>query len=250
MPTPRKEDKAKDAADPRDPNITRTRIVFIPWEFPDAQEWIDKTTQWNWITGNKFKIVFYRPGIILRELSDASDDHNATIYIRGHGAAGVANIQVKVGEPPNQIEKKLSIEEACDRLISSGLKKRFSGAIKFFHCYSGTVMTEQGYTDHVGILRDRNAEFRQAYKEHIIEKDQYNKFKKQVLKNKSIAKVGADYMRKKGYKQCIYFGYLGPLESEYADDGLNNWHKQTNLDELQNSPLTGTVRASLGRIQV
>ena len=31
----------------------------------------------------------------------------------------------------------------------------------------------------------------------------------------------------------VYYGYLGPLESEMGDDGNGNWHKQCNLTDLQ-----------------
>lgn len=252
MPTPRIADVTRNKTDPRQGG-THYNVVFIPWELADAQEWIDKTTQWNLITGNKYQLEFYRPGMISRFIDQANDHSYANIYIRGHGAAGVANIQVKVGTPPNVIEKKISITEACDRLIKSGLKKSFAGAIKFFHCYSGTVMTGAEYQNHTALLKSKNTEFKSARKQGIITKDQYNQWKKPILKNKSIARTGADYMRSKGYRRCIYFGYLGPLESEYNDDGNHNWHKFVDLSGLQSPTsggIVGTQRASLGRVQV
>jgi len=69
-----------------------------------------------------------------------------------------------------------------------------------------------------------------------------------------IARNGADYLRKRGFTRCLYYGYLGPLASEYADDGTGAFHKKVEIDGLQNRPaaLAGvsTTRASVGRIQV
>jgi hypothetical protein len=52
----------------------------------------------------------------------------------------------------------------------------------------------------------------------------------------------------------LFYGYLGPLASEYADDGNGGFHKKVEIDGLQNRPgaLAGvsSTRASAGRVQV
>jgi hypothetical protein len=257
MPTPRFADATKNKADPRVSGSLAYNVVFIPWEYVDAGEWIEKTNQWNSVTANKFEIVWYTPGVQITQITQANDHPHASIYIRGHGAAGVADIQVKVdtvhGVEKKVVEKKIHITEACDRLIRSGLSKSFAGAIKFFHCYSGTVMTDTGYADQKALLASKNADNKSALKQKLITRQQYDAWKKPPLQpNKSIGRTGAEYMRNRGYRSCLYFGYLGPLVSEYADNGAIGWHKNTNLEDLRGyagGPLT-TVRASLGRVQV
>jgi hypothetical protein len=249
MPTPRLADVTRAKTDPRH-GIDHYNVVFIPWDYADAKEWIDKTTQWNSVTAYKYEIVWYT-GTDSSLIKHANDHPHASVYIRGHGAAGVADIQVKVGTPPHVVEKKIHITEACDRLIKSGLKTSFAGAIKFFHCYSGTVMTAAQYGTHSQNIAGKNQNFKDARDQGMITKAQYKQWKTPLLANKSIARTGADYMRGKGYRNCVYYGYLGPLESEYGDKGSHIWHKYTDLTDLQPNPaMLGTVRASLGRVQV
>lgn len=252
MPTPRVSDVTRSDTDQRHGG-QKYNVVFIPWEYSEAKEWIDKTTQWNNKTNYKYEIVWYSPGVKNTLIERANSHPHATVYIRGHGAAGIANIQVKVGTPPAVVEKKIHITEACNRLIKSGLNKTFSGAVKFFHCYSGTVMTATEYDNHSDTLASKNKTFKTALKQEMISKDQYKQWKTPILKNKSIARTGADYMRSKGFRSCVYYGYLGPLESEYCDTGGHNWHKAVNLADLQ-APNTrvafSSVRASMGRVQV
>ena len=249
MPTPRLADVTRANTDPRQ-GTDHYNVVFIPWDYADAKEWIDKTTQWNSVTAYKYEIVWYT-GTASGLIKQANNHPHATVYIRGHGAAGVADIQVKVGAPPAVVEKKLHITEACERLIKSGLAKSFAGAIKFFHCYSGTVMTATEYDTHSQNLASKNQNFKTALDAGLITRAQYKQWKKPLTANKSIARTGADYMRSKGYRSCVYYGYLGPLESEYGDKGSHVWHKYTNLADLQPNPaMLTTVRASLGRVQV
>jgi len=250
MPTPRLPDVTRNKADPRQ-GTDHYNVVFIPWEYADAKEWIDKTTQWNSVTAYKYEICWYTPGVESSLITHANNHPHAAVYIRGHGAAGVADIQVKVGALPNVVEKKLHITDACDRLIKSGLAKSFAGAIKFFHCYSGTVMTPGQYATHSQTIASMNKMLKDGVKDGTITKDLYDQKKKPLQENKSIARTGADYMRSKGYRSCVYYGYLGPLESEYGDKGSHIWHKYTDLTDLQPNPaLLSTVRASLGRVQV
>ena len=177
------------------------------------------------------------------------------IYIRGHGNPGIPYIQVKVDTGGDEVEeRKLLITEACHRLIESGLEKQFSGMIKFFHCHSATVLTPEAYKAEVDKIKGKNRDFKRAYKEGLIQKNQRDAWILDIHPNKSIARNGADYLRKQGFKSCAYYGYLGPLASEYADLGHGEWHKEVNLAGLQNVPahLAGraSARASQGRVQV
>ncbi len=106
-------------------------------------------------------------------------------------------------------------------------------------------------------IENKNFNFERAYKEKLIKEEQLKRFREEIHPNKSIARNGADYMRKKkGFTNCVYYGYLGPLESEYGDEG----HKWMSIDGLQNPPTdylvisicnhAKTIRASKGRVQV
>jgi hypothetical protein len=56
----------------------------------------------------------------------------------------------------------------------------------------------------------------------------------------SIAAQGAAYMRSKGFVHCLYFGYLGPMESLYAVDTSSPeqaaMHKFVNVEHLADPP--------------
>jgi hypothetical protein len=145
------------------------------------------------------------------------------------------------------------ITDACDRLLESGLQERFSGAIKFFHCHSGAGCTPQGHADKVESPKRKNADVDRAYKENLISRQQRRDFQKPIQNNKSIARNGADYLRRKGLVNCVYYGYLGPLASEYADvDG--EMHKRVELESLENRTHgldgLGYTRASRARVQL
>jgi hypothetical protein len=246
-------DKTKNKPDPFLKNRS-LRIVFIPWDPIEGDEWARKTAQWNHVTGNKYEIVFHAKGALNPWIVKANDDPGAVIYIRGHGNPGVPYIQVKVdvgSDAPE--ERKILIVEACDRLIDMGLRPRFSGVIKFYHCYSGTILTEKTYMTEVIRLESLNETTQKAFDLGYITASKKNEYWKEIHDNKSIARTGADYMRKGGFRHCLYYGYLGPLASKYADDGMG-FHKSVEIDGLQNAPghlaNATTVRASVGRVQV
>lgn len=228
------------------------RIVFIPWPPTEAQEFIDKTNQWNRVSTKGFTILSWQAGVQQAAIQNAHNDAGTVIYIRGHGNPGQDYIQIKVtGGGGTVTEHKLPIITACQRLIASGLHKSFAGAIKFFHCYSGTIYTKDALKLRDDKIKSNNASVKDAHKQGIISKTQRDAFLQASQKNKSIARIGADFMRDKGYKHCVFYGYLGPLESEMADDGHGNWHKQVDVTNLQGgNALLSTVRASLGRVQV
>jgi hypothetical protein len=228
-------------------------IVFIPWPWDEAQEFIKKTEQWNHVTGCKYRIVHFKTGQKDPFIQQANNDSSAQIYVRGHGAVGRPEIQIKVDTGGTAVdERKIPIVWACDRLMSMGLTKKFSGAIKFFSCYSGTKFADDAFAGVLDHNRSRNEFSQQALDGGVIDAAAFAKRYIATYPNRSIAGYAADYMRANGFKQCNFYGYLGPLESEYADDGNGDWHKAVNLTGLRNSPggMVGTHRASAGRIQV
>jgi len=226
-------------------------IVFIPWPWDEAQEFIKKTEQWNHVSGGKYKIVHFTKGHKDPFIQRANDDSSAQVYVRGHGAVGRPEIQIKVNTGGAEVdERKIPIVWACDRLMSMGLTKKFSGAIKFFSCYSGTKFADDTFDGVLDHNRDRNADYQQLFNLGLINAATFAKLYLATYPNRSIAGYAADYMRANGFKRCNFYGYLGPLESEYGDDGTGNWHKAVNLTNLRNSGLVGTHRASAGRIQV
>lgn len=247
----------------RTPDVTKTitdghagartrRIVFIPWDFEEGQEWQIKTSQWNHATANKYEIVHYTPGATSRALSEASSDPACSIYIRGHGNPGIPYIQVKVGDGDET--RKLPIIEACQRLVDNGLQPGFPGVIKFYHCHSATILTPAAFAEEQRKLKSKNADFKSAHKQGLITKEKRDEWTEELYPNVSIARNGANYLRKKGFRQCLFYGYLGPLASEYGDDGAGGFHKMAEIDGLNNRPahLAGvaTSRASQARVQV
>jgi hypothetical protein len=243
------------AANKADPHVGNRglSIVFIPWPWDEAQEFIKKTEQWNHVSGNQYKIVHFTKSHKDYFIQQANDDPSAQIYVRGHGAVGRPEIQIKVDTGgPAVDERKIPIVWACDRLMSMGLTKKFSGAIKFFSCYSGTKFADDAFAGVRDHNRSRNEFSQQAFDEGYINAAEFEKRYIATYPNRSIAGYAADYMRANGFKRCNFYGYLGPLESEYGDDGTGNWHKAVNLTGLRNSPggMVGTHRASAGRIQV
>lgn len=255
MPLQREIDKIRNKLVDQHAGDRGLRVVFIPWDFTEGQEWTLKTEQWNHATGNKYRIVHYTPGMRNPYLGQVSHDPKGVVYLRGHGNPGVPYIQVKVNVGLEAIEeRKLLITEACDRLIASGLDPTFAGVIKFFHCHSGTVLTQAAYEEELRKFESNNRMVKEAFQQGSITAEQKRQFWKEIHPNKSIARNGADYLRKKGYGKCIYYGYLGPLASEYGDDGHGAMHKNIELAGLQRPPphLVGvqTTRASLARVQV
>lgn len=254
MPLDRIIDQTRNVPDPHRGN-RGLRIVFIPWDATEGQEWATKTAQWNHATGNKYEIVHYSPGYRNPFLARASTQSDAVVYIRGHGNPGVPYIQVKVSGIAGAVEeRKLLITEACDRLIGSGLAPSFPGVIKFYHCHSGTVLTQDAHDQERRKFESNNATVERAFIGGAITAEQKEKFWKEIYPNKSIARNGADYLRKKGFSMCLFYGYMGPLASEYGDDGASGFHKEVELAGLKNPPahLAGVVstRASRGRVQV
>lgn len=229
------------------------RVVFIPWANPDAQEWVDKTNQWNVAKGNIFEIIVYDPNVAHHAtLARIGGDPQAVIYIRGHGNPGEEYIQVKILGTENA--KKLPIVEACQRLIGMGLPTGYAGAIKFYSCHSGTKLIPKALKQAKDNVASHNKTLKQGLAENMISQQQFDDFKRVAPHNQSMASQGAEYMRSRGYKKCKYYGYLGPLGSTYEQDDSAAWHKVVELDGLYNRPkaLNGLiqVRPSIARVRV
>lgn len=228
-------------------------VVFIPWEGTDAQEWIDKTGQWNLVKNDKFEIIPYNSAVANNAtLVRIGADSHAVIYIRGHGNPGEEYIQVKILGTENT--KKLPIIDACQRLIDMGLPKAYRGVIKFYSCHSGTKLIKGALKEAKATVESHTATLAKGLQANLITQQNFDDWRRAMPHDKSMAAQGANYMRKKGYTKCKYYGYLGPLGSTYEKDSGDEWHKVVELEGLHDRPkhLTGlnTVRPSIARVRV
>ena len=228
-------------------------VVFVPWAGADAQEWIDKTNQWNLTKNDAFEIIVYDPAQHAHAtLVRVGADPKAVIYIRGHGNPGEEYIQVKILGTENT--KKLPIVDACQRLIDMGLPSTYPGVIKFYSCHSGTKLIPSALKEAQKNVASHNKTLAQGLEQNVITQQQFDSFKRTAPHNKSMAAQGADYMRSLGYKKCTYYGYLGPLGSTYEKDSSDEWHKVVELEGLHDRPKhlkgAGSVRPSIARVRV
>ncbi len=250
------------------------RVVFIPWTAADDEEWTAKTQDWIDINrdekGKQIQMIHWdplnRPNHILVSLTNHAD---AVVYVRGHGSPSTLGIGLRHTGSNGEIEEeKLLIVDACQRLIDMGLDSAFCGTIKFYSCYSATKVV-----DPVG----ENATIRWQNQVAVAGNEDRRRLglPEKPLRpefdphdNRSLAKRGADYMRGKGFTNCFFYGYLGPLESTYGDDP-SSWvgpdddkpsadvHRKSVsigaslVDQPKNlQGLRGSIRASMGRIRV
>lgn len=232
-----------------------THIVYIPWDDVQGAEWTAKTEQWNLRTGNRFTILHYQAGAVHDALTQVSGDPGGVVYIRGHGSAGAPYIQTKTMHGGEEQTHKLSIEDACARLIENGLQSSFPGAIKFYSCYSGTKPTAATLAEDQRAAASSNARYAEALRTNLITQEQHDRWRREPARDRSMARQGGDYLRAHGFQSCVMYGYLGPLGSEYEQDsGTLTWHKKVELDGLVRRPshLDGlkTTRPSVARIRV
>jgi hypothetical protein len=241
-------------------------IVFVPWEGADAQEWVDKTNQWNsvkaqWnvvrdgrmVQEGHFEIINYDHSIPHHPtLVRIGGDPRSVIYIRGHGNPGEEYIQVKMLGTDKT--KKLPIIDACQRLIDMGLPSVYPGVIKFYSCHSGTKLIKSALVNARANVESHNLTMDKGVETKTITQEQADAWKRQAPRDQSMASQGATYMRKKGYTKCKYYGYLGPLGSTYEKDESDEWHKVVELDGLHDRPKhlknLHTVRPKIGRVRV
>jgi hypothetical protein len=155
------------------------RIAYVPWSRTSghAVEYVQKVQDWNTESPNThgqhtYDLVFYQDPnekAIIRALP-----FGHRIYIKGHGQPGYHAISPNLN-PGNAND--LKYHDVADRLIASGLQKRWVGVIVCDNCYSAVPAGG----------------------------------------NKAFASKFADYMRGKGYLLISFIGYFGPIDSDYSD---------------------------------
>lgn len=120
---------------------------------------------------------------------------------------------ISSGEKGAHDKHELGAVDVADRLIASGLQTGFAGKIKCYNCHSAE---QKGLSE-------------------------------------PFAQVFADYMWKKGFKSCTYWGYVGALTSFYETRGKEpHPHKYSGYKEEFESggALWHDVRASKARLQI
>jgi len=212
------------------------RVVFIPFQQPYAHEFLERTNNWLLERPDKnFRVVVYNlmrsplwgPNPMLLNLIKGS-----SIYIRGHGMPGVAQLTTHYRND----DISITIQKAIDRLIEMGLERDFRGTIKFYSCYSGLDQPPklQHGTGTFSATKDGRIKgaLRSPDGQLQLERGTFSPA------TKSLASVGAAYFRSLGFLQCKYYGYRGPLTGKYepsdsSPDGRNHkWCELTTFDWL------------------
>jgi len=211
-------------------------LIFIPFTGANAKEFKIKSEQWNeaekvnlsdGIDAKKYRqfdIVTWVDKVISKEL-DTLSTTNSEIFIRAHGSIGATHISTR-NAPEQQgasITTAVSVTDVCDRLISSGLKTSYAGKIHFYSCYSGVDIIPQKMKETHAKQKVKIERGQTIKKEHLVGPD-------------CIARIGAKYLKSKGYVNAKYFGYLGPLKSEYSkpvyeEDNIRTPVIQGEIDE-------------------
>ncbi len=221
-----------------------SRVIFIPWQMPQAQEFLDKSNQWNDALAKdgatkRFTIVTYQPGTVDPTLDTMVDGQ---IYMRGHGLPGSPSVTTH--------GTSLHIRDSIARLVGMGLKPAFRGKIKFYSCYSGldgvqkmraTMVTEPKFA--VGPLKLGSKTVIRDVDKGIFE-GTYD----------SLASRGAAVFRSRGFTHCSFYGYRGPLSSEMEArteetlaDGHAHKHCLVVTFDPTGTPVSGSDAASVGR---
>ncbi len=131
------------------------------------------------------------------------------IYIRGHGMPGFVSIECARGA------ERIHYTTVVDRLIRSGLRREFSGAIKCYNCHS--------------------AEFP-------------DKNKPDIEQGKvPFAQMIADELYTRGYKLCKFYGYIGSIDSN-VKAGSTGTHKYVRVSDGKGGQVEAG-RASESRVE-
>lgn len=196
-------------------------LVFIPFAGQNAEEFRIKSEQWNEaekvnLTGGinpkqyrQFQIAIWQDRTINDKVKFL-ETTNSEIFIRAHGSIGATHISTR-NAPEEQgasITTAVSVEDVCDRLISSGLPTNYAGNIHFYSCYSGVDMVP---------FKMKQTHTKQAQKRA----NNYPIKNEHLVGPSCIARIGAKYLRSKGYVNAKYYGYLGPLMSRYSKPEYN-----------------------------
>lgn len=181
-----------------------SHVIFIPWPMPQAQEFLEKSNQWNDAltkdgATKQFTIVTYQPGTVDPTLDSMADGQ---VYMRGHGLPGSPFVTTH--------GNSLHIRDSIARLIQMGLKPGFRGKIKFYSCYSGLDGVQKMRTAMVTEPKLSIGPLRFGSK--VVTKD----VDKGIFEGSydSLSKRGAAIFRGRGFNGCSFFGYRGPLSSQ------------------------------------
>lgn len=167
-------------ADPKHPNF-----IMVQHEYTKAHGGMDKAQiqlDHDLSKGHNALAVWY-DGDADPFLSCMFDGQ---IYIRGHGMPGFVSLECARGA------ERIHYTEVVERLIRSGLRREFGGAIKCYNCHSAEPPdktkfdTEQGH---------------QPFAQYI-----------------------ADELFSRGYKLCKFYGYYGSIDS-HVKAGSTGTHK-------------------------
>lgn len=212
-------------------------LIFIPFAGPNAKEFKVKSEQWNEaeetnLSGGidakkyrQFDIVVWENKMASKDITSLPNK-NAEIFIRAHGSIGATHVSTR--NTPNEnsasVTTAVSVTDVCDRLISSGLKTSFAGNIHFYSCYSGVDILPQKMKETHAKQKIKLEKGQTVKKEHLVGPD-------------CIARIGAKYLRSKGYVNAKYYGYLGPLKSEYSkpeyeEDNIRTPVKKAEIDDF------------------
>lgn len=171
--------------------------------------------------GNKATVVeFWYTGQsdpLLRNLAFKTDE----VYIRGHGVEISDHPSIQVGQGGDVLGAK----EVGERLITSGLRKRFQGKLKCYNCHSSELYGAKSDPENDRLL---------------------------PLKS-SFAQAFADYMYNHGYSNCKYFGYEGSVDSFPKDgpDGVHKYRRDSQFDaEKGGVKDVAAGRASENRVRI
>lgn len=220
------------------------KVIFIPWPMPQAQEFLDKSNQWNDALAHdgvakRFTIVTYQPGSTDATL-DAMVDGD--IYLRGHGQPGSPFVTTHGAN--------LHIRDSIARLIGMGLKPGFRGKIKFYSCYSGLDGVQKMRATMVTVPKVALGPLKFGTKSVVRDVD------KGIFEGSyaSLASRGAAIFRGHGFTHCTYFGYPGPLSSqmearteETLADGHAHKHCLVVTFDPTGTAVSGSDAASVGR---
>jgi hypothetical protein len=219
------------------------RIIWIPWSGHDADEFVERSDQWNDVSPKNFTIITYQP--------DAASDvlqnlRKGKIYMRGHGMPGSPFVTTH--------GINLHIHSSIDRLIGMGLQPTFAGTIKFYSCYSAVDSVQKMRTDMVQEPKFKLGKIRLGRKFVTKEVD------KSIFEGSRdcLARRGAAYFRSRLFHSCGFHGYEGPLSGKMeqkSDEELvsGHYHKhclEIHFDEVGaavSHPESAGRRASLAR---
>ena len=206
-------------------------LVFIPFGWQGAEEFRVKSEQWNsseskntvkGIGGFKtrqYQIVTWTHNEIKPSIRDFRKT-NSEIFIRGHGSPGATHISTRNNILNKSVTDAVSVIDVCKRLISSGLDKSYAGNINFYTCYSGVDALPAD-------IKYKHNKQKQTIARGGKVRDEL------LVGSKSIARIGADYMRSNGYSKARYFGYLGPLISLYSKPDFDSQTESQPIDKRE-----------------